>query len=130
MIAGVWVTPRRLVVVSRERPGSPDPPLRVPRTPEGRLALLDLLPLPGAHLVLVREQARTEPLVRLALGRGAGVFLAPSSLVQVIVAAHPTRPSPRTCATILAALPRSPLLRAHLLELTPQATAAAQLDLL
>lgn len=122
-ICGLWPGRKGLVAAVVDEEGVPEPPLVVATTDEGYWALLEYL---DGHvgldceLVLPEWLARGDGPARLALARGAAVWIVPVPLIEAvrIIGRLGTGPPARTAAA-LARLPLAPALRDHLRRVVP-----------
>lgn len=122
MPAGLWPTPRHLLVVILDAHGKPRFPIRVAHSPYAWQALFRHLAGTTDPAVVVSDNfLHQAPLARLARDHQVRLWIAPHSLVHAIrKAAGLSASPPKNSAALLARLPMIPALRQHLkcLDLT------------
>jgi hypothetical protein len=131
---GVWFAKGRLVAVVVDDEGRAAPALFVATNDDARWGLLKHLD--GVHgldcdLVIAEDLAKADPLCRLALKRGAGVWVAPQRLVDAVrAAASLSTGPPARIAAMLARLALVPGFREHLRRMNDPPADMRQLPLL
>lgn len=127
---GLVLAPRRLVAVVLGPGGEARRAIRAALTDDARYGLVQYLAAVGAELVVADGLLAADPVVaRRAIDAGLAVWVAPAALVTALAQAAAIS-GPDRLATVLARLPRVPLLRAQLRRLAGQVRDPRQVPLL
>lgn len=113
---GLVVAPRRLVAVVLGPGGEARRAIRAALTNDARYGLVAYLANAGAQVVAAEALIRGDPIAQRVLSAGLVAWAAPDPLVAAI-ARVTALTDPVHIATMLARLPRVPLLRAQLRRL-------------